>query len=126
MFSWSSFNESPVTTSVALAFNPKEVVISEALALSASEEVTSVLFAFNPKELVTSKLFALSAKPVVRSVVFAFNARFVIVEKELKSWSPVLEPLKVMIPNLVLMVAVVSSPSFVPVIAASLFFSVDV
>ena len=48
------------------------------------------------------------------------------VANELTSWSPVLEPLKVMIPNLVLIVAVVSSPSFVPVIAANLFFSIDV
>ena len=36
------------------------------------------------------------------------------VANELISWSPVLEPLKVVIPNLDLMVAKVSSPEFIP------------
>jgi hypothetical protein len=34
-----------------------------------------------------------------------------------------LEPLKIVIPNLDLMVVAVSSPPFIPLIAASLFFS---
>ena len=109
-----------------LAFKAKPEVRSDTFALSAKPVVRSDEFAFKPNEVVTSELFALSPKLALTSDAFAFNARFVMVANELTSWSPVLEPLKVMIPNLVLIVAVVSSPSFVPVIAANLFFSIDV
>ena len=105
-----AFNANPELRSVAFAFNPNEVVTSELLAFNANPELRSVAFAFNPNEVVTSELLALSPKLVVISAVFAFKAKFVIVANELTSWSPVLTPLSVVIPNLVFIEAIVSSP----------------
>ena len=45
------------------------------------------------------------------------------VANELRSWSPVFDPLKVVIPNLVLMLTAVSSPVLIPEIIDILFFS---
>ena len=93
----STFNANPEVRSVAFAFKPNEVVMSDVFAFKANPEVRSVAFAFKPNE-------------VVMSDVFAFKARFVIVANELTSWSPVLTPLSVVIPNLVFIEAMVSSP----------------
>ena len=68
----STFNANPEVRSVAFAFKPNEVVMSDVFAFKANPEVRSVVFAFKPNE-------------VVMSDVFAFKARFVIVANELRS-----------------------------------------
>ena len=106
----STFNASPEVRSVSFAFSPNEVVTSELFALSPKLVVISDVFAFNANPETRSVALALSPKLEVISEMFAFKARFVIVANELRSWSPVLTPLSVVIPNLVFIEAMVSSP----------------
>jgi len=62
-----------------------------------------------------ARVVALShVKTIFQSETAVSNSAFVHVIHAIEVWSPVLSPDKVVIPNLLLIVAVVSSPVFVP------------